>query len=234
MKQLFAVIVVVLSLLAGACAQVGGVATPVRHGPSLPSGATQNSLFILTGVSGGLYRCNANPCTSTLQWVREEPPYVESQITNLVTDLAAKLAIASAGPLATLQSGALPSGFSVPYSQVSGTPPLTCGDFQASGSGSGGVLQASDSPNQQCANFKGVTLTVTEISCLANVDGASTIQFTTGAGVNLLAAPLTLNSMTWVDGTLNGTPTIANKDFLNSTLVPDGTQAQYHCIIVSH
>jgi hypothetical protein len=46
----------------------GGLASYLRFGSSLPSGAPQYSVFVLT-TGPGIYICNANPCTSSGQWV---------------------------------------------------------------------------------------------------------------------------------------------------------------------
>jgi hypothetical protein len=52
-----------------AFAQIPGLATRIQHGATLPVGAEINSVFVLTTGSPTLYICNANPCTTSGNWV---------------------------------------------------------------------------------------------------------------------------------------------------------------------
>lgn len=68
MKSLFKYLMVALLFTSLAFSQ-GGSTTTIRTGASLPSGAAQWSVFILTSGATGLYQCNNSPtCTSASQW----------------------------------------------------------------------------------------------------------------------------------------------------------------------
>lgn len=68
MKRLLRYLMLVLLLSSFALGQ-GGQSTPVRNGASLPSGASQWSVFNLTSGLVGLYVCTNSPtCTSASQW----------------------------------------------------------------------------------------------------------------------------------------------------------------------
>ncbi len=73
MKKLF-LLLLLLILPAFSFAQTPGVATDIRFGSSLPSGAPLNSVFILTGGSQPtIYICNNSPsCTSAGQWINTQ------------------------------------------------------------------------------------------------------------------------------------------------------------------
>lgn len=66
-------ILAALAILCGAAiAQTPGVSTILHSGATLPSGAKQYSVFVLTtGSQPQVYICNANPCTSSGQWVTD-------------------------------------------------------------------------------------------------------------------------------------------------------------------
>ncbi len=73
MKKLFLPLLLLI-LPAFSFAQTPGVATDIRFGSSLPSGAPLNSVFILTGGSQPfIYICNNSPsCTSAGQWINTQ------------------------------------------------------------------------------------------------------------------------------------------------------------------
>lgn len=98
------------------------------------------------------------------------------------------------------------------------------------GSGLNGVLQNADALSQQCINALGTTITVISVQCVSDVSGGSTVQIATVSGAKLLTTPCVLgNSLTTCS--LNGSPTVAAGQWLNTTLAADGIQKRAHCVV---
>jgi hypothetical protein len=107
---------------------------------------------------------------------------------------------------------------------------LTVCQVDYDGSGTNGVLQLTDVRSGECINALSATITVASVQCVADVPGGTTIQISSSAGANLLAVPCPVGN-TLTTCTLNGTPTMANGQWLNGYLTPDNTQKYAHCVI---
>ena len=125
-----------------------------------------------------------------------------------------------------------PQGPQGPQGTIAPKYQVTVCQIDYDGTGTNGVLQASDARYAECINALPATITITSVQCVADVPGATTIQIATNSGTNLLSAPCTIsNSLTTC--TLNGTPAIANGQWLNGSLTPDNTQKSSHCVVAA-
>jgi len=123
-----------------------------------------------------------------------------------------------------------PQGPQGPQGTIATKYTVTVCQIDYDGTGSNGVLQASDARYSECINALTATITITSVQCIADVPGATKIQISTNVGATVLAAPCTIgNSLTTCN--LNGTPTITNGQWLNGTLTPDNTQKYSHCVV---
>lgn len=79
-----------------------------------------------------------------------------------------------------------------------------------------------------CANVSGGTQTITSIACWANT-GSPTVRpiITGGAANSLLSGDLTCGPQTYANGTLNGTPTLANGQTIDANIASAGGVAKY-------
>ena len=117
----------------------GGQATSIHSGSSLPSGAAQWSIFMLTSGNTGLYWCNNSPtCTSTPNWVYLGG-FVPTSTTVNTHALTSNVVVSASdittgtlphGQLPSLVSGDIPNNAantSGTAANVSGTPALPNG-----------------------------------------------------------------------------------------------------------
>lgn len=81
-----------------------------------------------------------------------------------------------------------------------------------------------------CLNTSGVTWTITNVKCLTDNNGTSTLNVTNGAGTALLTGAITCTN-SFAAGTQSGTTTIASGDYLKWTFVSDGTSKQSTFVI---
>ena len=112
------------------------------------------------------------------------------------------------------------------------------------GTGANGILQngattaGGDAPVEQCPNGTGASRTVSQIRCIADVAGTTTVQFTQGIqGGTLLASALTVangKGSAMNAGSLSGTPANlvqADGDYFNTSETADSVQHHMTCVI---
>jgi hypothetical protein len=77
----------------------------------------------------------------------------------------------------------------------------------------------------ECKNTSGATWTITGIGCYTNNSGTSTLNVVDNLGNGLLSAAITCTP-SFATGTLGGTTTIPNGDYLKFTFISDGASKQ--------
>lgn len=141
-----------------------GVSTIIHQGATLPVGAPQYSIFVLNTGTPTLYICNANPCTSSGNWVAAGGSgsctgCANTALSNIAfTAIGAPLLPATGSALdiggAAGTSGTAPSdvviqgglAFSGSNTQVGGEVDITGGQGQGTTGGGGGNVQIEGGP----------------------------------------------------------------------------------------
>jgi hypothetical protein len=101
------------------------------------------------------------------------------------------------------------------------------------GTGAAGVLQDTDDEAISCYNDTGVTTTVVAVRCWANAGSPTVLPKVTG-GANLLSGNLTCGTASWANGTLNGTPTLANGGTFDANIVTAGGTATNIRLVITY
>ena len=123
-----------------------------------------------------------------------------------------------------------PAGPQGPQGVVDPKYTITLCQIDLDGSGASGLLQSTDAATMQCINALGSSVTVTSVQCVADVAGGSTVQIAASGGSLLLTTACRVgNTLTTCN--LNGSPSLASGQWLNSALTPDGVQKHAHCVV---
>ena len=146
----------------------------------------------------------------------------------IATATAAANAIPKAGAGGQLAAGWMPalsgdvttSAGAVATTLRSGLTVRQC-EIHINGTGTAGVVQSTDGDFVNCVNKRGVTWTITSLTCFSDNAGATTVQIANDTPTNVLSSAVTC-SQTGAAGTLNGTPTVATGHWLTApTISPD-------------
>lgn len=156
----------------------------------------------------------------------------ESQVTNLTTDLAAKVSTTT-----TVNGHALSSNVTL----VAGD--ITSGTFGSAqipaqykikpcnvgmGDGVNAIPAGTYIVKFQCFNDYGMTYTITGFSCASDNNGTSTGNASDNSSNALMTGAITATN-SWASGTQSATTTLASNTWVNWTIVADGTSKQIQC-----